>query len=129
MNRVIHFEIQVGDAERAIRFYRELLGWTFTRWAGPASYWLVSTGANDQPGIDGGLLLRQGPPPVEGQGVNAFVCTVQTDALDALLGKVSALGGQIAMPKTAIPGVGWLAYFKDPEGNILGAMQNDPAAA
>jgi predicted enzyme related to lactoylglutathione lyase len=28
----------------------------------------------------------------------------------------------------AIPGVGWLCYFKDTEGNIFGMMQNDPAA-
>lgn len=129
MNRVTHFEIHAGDAERAMRFYRELFGWTFTRWAGPMPYWLVSTGAKDQPGIDGGLLPRQGPPPAEGQCVNAFVCTVETDALDTLLGKVSGLGGQIALPKTAIPGVGWLAYLKDTEGNTLGVMQSDPAAA
>ena len=92
-------------------------------------YWLISTGAKNQPGINGGLLPRQGPPLAEGQCVNAFVCTVETDALDALLGKVSGLGGRIAMPKTAIPGVGWLAYLKDTEGNTLGVMQSDPAAA
>jgi predicted enzyme related to lactoylglutathione lyase len=26
-----------------------------------------------------------------------------------------------------VPGVGWLAYCKDPEGNIFGVMQNDPS--
>ena len=129
MNRVTHFEIHAGDTERAKHFYRELFGWTFTRWAGPVPYWLISTGAKNQPGINGGLLPRQGPPLAEGQCVNAFVCTVETDALDALLGKVSGLGGRIAMPKTAIPVVGWLAYLKDTEGNTLGVMQSDPAAA
>jgi predicted enzyme related to lactoylglutathione lyase len=27
-----------------------------------------------------------------------------------------------------IPGVAWLAYGKDTEGNIFGMIQNDPAA-
>ena len=35
----------------------------------------------------------------------------------------------MAFPKMAIPGVGWLAYGKDTEGNIFGVMQTDPAAA
>lgn len=32
------------------------------------------------------------------------------------------------VPKTAAPGVGWLAYCKDTEGNIFGLMENDPSA-
>jgi len=28
-----------------------------------------------------------------------------------------------------VPGVGWLAYVKDPDGNILGLLQADPAAS
>jgi uncharacterized protein len=32
------------------------------------------------------------------------------------------------VPKMPIPGVGWLAYIKDTEGNILGMMQPDPSA-
>ena len=35
MPHVIHFEIHTNDPERAIRFYKELLGWEFTSWAGP----------------------------------------------------------------------------------------------
>lgn len=38
-------------------------------------------------------------------------------------------GGLIIVPKMPVPGVGWLLYFRDPDGNIHGAMQNDPAAA
>ena len=38
-------------------------------------------------------------------------------------------GGSIAVPKMAVPGIGWLAYVKDTEGNILGVMQADSAAA
>lgn len=41
----------------------------------------------------------------------------------------SELGGSIAVPKIPIPGMGWLAYIKDTEGNTLGLMQADPTAA
>ena len=40
----------------------------------------------------------------------------------------TASGGSIALPKMPVPGVGWLAYFKDTEGNIFGAMQGDANA-
>jgi len=48
--------------------------------------------------------------------------------LDATSGVIEAAGGLCVVPKMPIPGVGWLAYFKDTEGHILGAMQVDPSA-
>lgn len=125
--RVTHFEIHAENPARAIEFYSRTLGWEFTQWAGQP-YWLVTTGPADTPGINGGLLPRQGAGPLDGQAVNAFVCTVAVDVLDDLLGAVPAHGGSIAVPKMPVPTVGWLAYFKDTEGNIFGAMQNDPQA-
>lgn len=126
MNRVIHFEIHAADPERATQFYETLFGWTFRKWDGPMPYWLVMTGPDDQPGIHGGMVLRQCAPPTEGQAVNAFVCTVDVSSVDEIVAKAPIAGGQIALPKMPIPGVGWLAYIKDPEGNLLGLMQNDP---
>jgi predicted enzyme related to lactoylglutathione lyase len=35
----------------------------------------------------------------------------------------------MAVPKMPIPGIGWLAYVKDTEGNLVGVMENDPSAA
>ena len=128
MARVVHFEIHADNPERAIAFYRDLFAWEFQKWEGPMPYWLVTTGPADQPGINGGLVHRMGPGPSEGQAVNAYVCTVNVDDLDASVATASRLGGTLALPKMPIPGVGWLAYIKDPEGNILGMMQSDPAA-
>jgi uncharacterized protein len=129
MPRVVHFEIHAADPERLVEFYRGLFGWQLQKWAGPAEYWLIQTGDAPEPGINGGLLRRRGTPPTDGQPVNAFVCTVDVPALDDLLARLSQFGGSVALPKMAVPGVGWLAYVKDPDGNILGAMQSDPAAA
>ena len=73
-------------------------------------------------------MKRMGGGPLDGAAVNAYVCTARVADVDASVKQVTDLGGTIALPKMPIPGVGWLAYAKDPEGNIFGLMQNDPAA-
>jgi predicted enzyme related to lactoylglutathione lyase len=128
MPRVIHFEVHAENPERAIQFYQKVFGWEFSKWAGPTDYWLVSTGPNDKPGINGGLMRRHGPGPVEMQAVNSYVCTVDSTSVDETVKSALANGGTLAHPKMPIPGVGWLAYVKDTEGNIVGIMQSDPAA-
>jgi uncharacterized protein len=128
MPRPIHFEIHADNPSRAVKFYESLLGWQFTKWEGPMEYWLIKTGSAGTPGIDGGLVKRMGAEPTEGAAVNAYVCTVDTDSVDQTIEKLTALGGRLAVPKMAVPGVGWLAYGKDSEGNILGFMQADPLA-
>ena len=127
MPRVIHFEIHAADPERAVRFYSQVFGWEIMKWDGPADYWLIRTGPTGQPGIDGGLLRRRGPAPdpADCQAVNAFVCTVDVPSVDEYVAKATGAGATVALPKMPVPGVGWLAYVKDPESNILGMMQMD----
>jgi uncharacterized protein len=129
MARVVHFEIHAENPERAVAFYQTLFGWEFKKWDGPMEYWLITTGKESEPGINGGLVKRMGPPPIDGQAVNAYVCTVNVDVIDDTIARIGAAGCPIVLPKMAIPGVGWLAYFKDTEGNIVGAMQADPSAS
>ena len=62
------------------------------------------------------------------QAVNAFVCTVDVADVEAAIKRVGELGGKIALPKMAIPGVGWLCYALDTDGNLFGVMQFDAAA-
>lgn len=129
MNRPIHFEIQAANPDRAIAFYAGLFGWAFNKWDGPMPYWLVMTGEASDPGINGGLMQRMAPgDPVEGAQTNAWVCTVGVENVDAMLEKGLSLGATLVVPKMPIQGIGWLAYVKDTEGNILGMMQNDPKA-
>lgn len=130
MPRPVHFEIHAEDPQRAIAFYSAVLGWTFQSWEGPWPYWLISTG-EEGPGINGGLVRRMGPgpDPKADTPVIAWVCTVGVDDVDAYVAKALAHGGATAVPKMAIPGMGWLAYVKDTEGNILGLMSQDSSAA
>ena len=126
MPRVVHFEIHAGEPERAIDFYTRVFAWHFDKFAGPMDYWLVVTGGDDEPGINGGLIQRRGE--IDGEAVIAYVCTVDVDDVDAYAERVTAAGGQIVVPKMPIPGVGWLIYCKDTEGNIFGLHQTDPQA-
>jgi predicted enzyme related to lactoylglutathione lyase len=129
MGRLIHFEVHAEDPERAARFYARVLGWDAKRWEGPVDYWLLTTGPSDQPGINGAIALRRGAAPTEGEAVNAFVCTAEVEELEAAVDEAIAAGGELAVPRMAIAGVGWLAYVKDTEGNVLGLMQADESAA
>jgi len=90
-------------------------------------YWTVRTGSPGEPGIDGGLLKRMGA--IDGQAVIAYVCTIDVRSVDDTIAAAQRLGGVPVMPKMAIPGIGWLGYAKDTEGNIFGSMQADPTAA
>ena len=121
MHRPIHFEIPAENVDRAINFYSKIFGWTFQKWDGPIPYWVIVTGPSDQPGINGGLMPRHHPD-------QPCVNTMDVANVDESLAAITANGGQIAVPKMPVPGVGWLAYAKDTEGHIFGIMQNDPGA-
>jgi predicted enzyme related to lactoylglutathione lyase len=129
MSRVIHFEIHASDPDKLIAFYTALFGWKFQKWEGPMDYWLLQTGSAEERGIDGGLLRRHGDAPTATQAVSSFVCTVDVKSAQSSLARAQELGGSVAVPIMPVPGVGWLCYAKDPDGNIFGMMQNDPAAA
>ncbi len=134
MNRVIHFEIHSADPERAARFYSDVFGWQIREWIIPgitlpaeSRYWMVTTGSGE-PGIDGGLVFRKGQAPARGLDANAFVCTIGVASLDESVLKATRAGATLSVPKMPIPGVGWLAYCNDPDGNTFGLMQDDPTA-
>ncbi len=126
MNRVVHFEIQADDVERARTFYKAVFGWEIEKWPG-MDYYMVMTAPMDskEPGINGGMLKRkEGCPPIlPNQAVNAFACTVQVDDIDETITKIMGAGGTLAMEKFMIADMAWQAYYKDTEGNIFGLHQ------
>jgi uncharacterized protein len=121
MARVIHFEIPADNPDRAVEFYKSVFGWDIQKWSGPTDYWMVMTGDGNEPGINGGILKRPYP--------GAPTCnTVGVPSLEEAVKGVENAGGKLAVPRMGIPGVGWLAYCTDTEGNMFGLMQNDPSA-
>ena len=130
MNRVVHFEIHAAEPKRAIEFYTKIFGWKFEPYGPPDFYWLITTGEKDTPGINGGLVRRQGvnPDPNAPTPVIGYTCTIDVDNLDTTAAAIVVAGGTLALDKHAIPGLAWLAYYKDPESNIFGIYQLDKNA-
>jgi hypothetical protein len=120
MSRVTFFEIAVDQTARARRFYEGVFGWKFNKWEGQQDYWLITTG-KDEPGIDGGMLPRRMP-------TETTTNTVSVPNVDKAVASITKHGGKVVVPKVAVPGMGWLAYCQDTEGNVFGVMQEDQTA-
>jgi len=120
MPRVIHFEIPSDEPEKSVDFYNKVFGWKISQWPGQA-YWLCSTGEKTEPGIDGAILKKNGPD-------HTMVNTIQVENLADAIKAVEEHGGVIVLPRMAIPKIGWLAYFKDLDQNIMGIMEADEKA-
>jgi predicted enzyme related to lactoylglutathione lyase len=121
MPRVVHFEIDAKKPERAVSFYEKVFDWKIEKWKGPVDYWLITTGNPKEPGIDGGLSKRTAANP-------STVNTIDVPSVDKFAKKILENGGKIVRPKMAVPGVGWMIYFTDPEGNVWGMMESDESA-
>ncbi len=121
-NRVIHFEIQADNIDRAKAFYEKVLGWKIeqmmTKAEGGMDYWGIVTGESG-PGINGGMYSRAESP----EKYELYDCTVQVPNIDEAVAAVKANGGTITREKSEIKGVGFFAGAKDTEGNRFGLMQ------
>jgi predicted enzyme related to lactoylglutathione lyase len=123
MKRVVHFEIYTNNPEAMQPFYRDVFGWKFKKFeGGPVEYWLVTTGDDKEPGINGGLLR---PRKDQSPGT---INTIAVPSLDETIRKIEQRGGKVCVPKMAIPTIGWLAYAQDPGGNVFGLMEPDADA-
>lgn len=119
---IVHFEIPAVKPERVADFYENVLGWKIRRWAGPVDFWIVDTGPQDRPGINGGITRKQDRP------VSGILVTAEVASVDDTLNAIADAGERVVLPKQAIPGIGWQAHFRDPEGNKIGILKNDHAA-
>ena len=123
--RVVHFEIPYDDGERARRFYGETFGWHLQEMPG-MEYTLVMSGPSgdrgpSEPGfINGGMLAR------EESASTGPVVVIDVDDIDAKLVTIEETGGSVLVPKQPVGGMGFTAYVKDPEGNVIGLWETAP---
>lgn len=119
-NKVVHFEIPCNEPEKTMTFFKEVFNWNFQEFI-PGEYWAVTTGDEKLPGINGGIMKKKDPN-------QPIANSIDVADIDATIIKIEKAGGIVVVPKMPIPTIGWLAYFKDPDGNIHGVYQNDPTA-
>jgi predicted enzyme related to lactoylglutathione lyase len=124
-NRIVHFEIEATDRERAKKFYSQAFGWGMEQMgADMGEYVSITTGGQTEPGgINGGLYAT---PPGASKELNAFSCVVAVDNIDQSMGNVKSAGGELMGGKMDIPGIGTFVRCKDTEGNIFTMLQPLP---
>lgn len=117
MNRPVHFEILGKNPQALVEFYRDALGWEIATWPeGEQTYWLVTTGGEGEPGINGGIMGQELP--------QAVINTIEVKELAPVLERVRALGGKVVHGPNQIGGVGLHAYCADPQGILFGLMES-----
>ncbi len=123
-NNLMSFGVTVDDVDRARHFYEQVFGWHFQPW-GPPGFYLIRTGDEQDPGVQG--LMHKRRNPVNGTGMIGFECTIAVDDIDRTIRSIESAGGKVVMSKFHIPTVGSGIYFNDTEGNFVGAMQPEEA--
>ncbi len=108
---IAHFAINADDLPATRRFYEGLFGWSFVE-AYPG--FLRSTDAG---GAIAAIQKRR-----ELGGVSGVEVTFEADSAARVAELAPALGGQVVMPESEIPGVGRLVFVADPSGNVVGAI-------
>ena len=130
MSRVHPLRDPCRGRRAVVAFYQAVFGWEVQDWGDFAGmpYFGVITGAEDQPGINGAIMQRQGANPAAGSAVAGAVLTMGSGDFDATAAKIAEAGGTVALPKHALTGMAWQGYFLDTEGNVFGVHQPDPEA-
>lgn len=120
---VVHFELPAENVARAQQFYHKSFGWDVHSIPG-MGYALLHTTKTDAQGmiatpgnINGGMLQRQA-------FFQSPILTIKVADLDQAVKALVANGGQVIRGKQPVEGVGFAAYFKDPEGNVMGLVES-----
>jgi predicted enzyme related to lactoylglutathione lyase len=129
MPTIVHFEIPSDDIQRSKKFYNELFGWNIEKWSGSEAmpegmeYWIIST-VDDKgnKALGGGMMKRQSP---QQQGITNYFDVKSVQEYSA---KVERLGGKVMIPKSPVPGMGYMAVCKDSENNGFGIFETDQTA-
>ena len=120
---IIHFEIPARDVNKLKSFYEKLFGWKIVKSPGDfMEYRVIQTVPTDdkgmlkRPGVNGGMYKKQSES-------NIPVNYVGVEDVDKALIEVVKLGGKVTVGKQEVPGIGYVAQIRDPEGNPIAMIQ------
>ncbi len=111
------FEIGVTNLSRSQSFYETVLDCKMRPEAMGPSQGAVFPYAGE--GVGGALMC--GPSAPKSGAGGSLVYLDATPSVDAALARVLAAGGQVALPRQALPpGMGFFAHITDLDGNRVG---------
>ncbi len=124
---LVHFDIVVNDVDKAVSFYRAVMGWAIEKYEGEGMgdmvYWEVKTDPNDDKAVQGGVGEKMMP---EQTNINYYTAD---GGIEAFKQRVRDNGGTVMMEKMPVPKFGWFSVCMDPEGNPFSGWVGDPNAA
>ncbi len=116
MQKVIHFGLPADDPKRAMEFYKKVFGLATVTWEGPNNYRVIAVGYDDKKSKSA-IVPHIRPKD-----------TVNVESVDDAVRKIKEAGGTVTVPMQTIPGIGYIAYCTDIEGNLFGVLQPDTSA-
>ncbi|MBI5708488.1 MAG: VOC family protein [Armatimonadetes bacterium] len=111
MNTVCHIEFECTNFDRSQSFFEATFGWQFREF-GPMR---VFASGDDHVG---GLFQTDSVTPASFTAI-----WIQVEDVTATAQKAGSAGGQVVRERYEIPGVGFGAEIKDPDGNPIGLVQ------
>ena len=122
-----YFDFTVRDLDVAKSFFEEVFEWRLEKFPGmPYEYYRIQAGAENEPGIDGGIGAIADTPTAEGRPLTQV--TIPVPSVDDYIARIEVAGGKVIESKMPIPGIGWFAACAEPGGLLFGIMEADPEA-
>jgi catechol 2,3-dioxygenase len=120
-----HVHLKVSDLERAIRFYRDVLGFEVTQRMGSSAAFLSAGGYHHHIGLNT-WESRGGPPPAPGT-TGLYHAAIRYPSRPALARALARLQARdILLDGAADHGVSEAIYLRDPDGNGLELYYDRP---
>jgi predicted enzyme related to lactoylglutathione lyase len=119
-NNVVWFELPVNNLHRAITFYEAVFG---TKLATDERFPELAIFPRQHEAAATGALAETHDAKIEGRpSTDGAVVYLNCDGeLDAVLKRAQAAGGQLLQEVAQLPGgMGWIAQFRDLDGNRVG---------
>jgi uncharacterized protein len=127
---IVHFDISVDDVDKAVDFYKDVMGWKLEKYGGEGGregmeemqYMAVNPDPDKEDVVWGGILKKSMPQQT---GLNYYNAE---GGLEAFNMRVKDKGGTVMMEKRPIPGMGWFSVCIDPENNPFAGWVDDKDA-
>jgi len=109
-------ELRTRDAERAMRFYRETIGWSFEASSTPDghTYWVAMQDGRPAAGLFPLTSPRFDDVP------ESWMSFLAVDDVDRRVAKALEAGAKLVMPVFDVPNVGRIAMLREPGGAGIG---------
>lgn len=126
MKKAVHFEIPCDDMVRAGDFYQKVFGWKLKDMSMEAGveYHVAHTGPTGEDGMTSEPGFINGTLMPRTEKITGPVIVMKTEDIHETLKLIEESGGEKLSEPVAIGDMGWYAYAKDCESNVIGVWQD-----